>query len=163
MTDTAADPLARLAELGYELPTALTPNATYVPTTQAGKTLYVSGQLAFDQNGQVSLTGRLGAELSLEAGQECARRCALSLLAHLRESLGDLGRVEQILKLHVYVAAAPSYSEHHKVANGASDLLGQVLGSAGIGARSAFGVSNLPFDSPVEIDAIVQVSAGSAH
>ena len=128
-----------------------------MPTISEGQTLYVSGQIAFDPRGNVSVTGKLGAELDIEAGQSCARTCALNLLAQLREALGDLGRIEQVLKLHVYVAATPDFDSHHLVANGASDLLQAVLGDAGVGARSAFGVSNLPLNSPVEVDAIVQI------
>ena len=153
MTD--ASPLARLADLGYELPPAPKPAATYVPTISAGHTLYVSGQIAAGPNGDLPVTGKLGAELDIEAGQECARTCALNVLAQLNEALGDLARVEQVLKLHIYVAATPDFDSHHVVANGASDLIHAVLGDAGVGARSAFGVSNLPMNSPVEVDAIV--------
>ena len=158
MTDPVTDPLARLAELGHALPPAPVPNATYVATTRAGDTLYVSGQLPFDVHGTVVRTGRLGDELDLDAGQQSARLCALNLLAQIAKALGDLDRVTQILKLHVYVAATPDYAEHHKVANGASDLLAHDLGPAGVGARFAFGVASLPFASPVEVDAIVQIA-----
>jgi enamine deaminase RidA (YjgF/YER057c/UK114 family) len=155
MTDI--DPLARVAELGLELPPAPRPAATYVPVATAGRTLYISGQIATGPSGALTVTGKLGAELDVEAGQECARTCALNLLAQIQEALGDLTRVEQVLKLHVYVAATPDFDAHHLVANGASDLLHAVLGDAGVGARSAFGVSNLPMNSPVEVDAIVLV------
>ena len=157
MTDT--DPLARLADLGHELPPAPRPAATYVPATSAGQTLYVSGQIASGPNGGLPVTGKLGADLDVEAGQSCARTCALNLLAQIQAALGDLAHVEQVLKLHVYVAATPDFDAHHLVANGASDLLQAVLGEAGVGARSAFGVSNLPMNSPVEVDAVVLVRA----
>jgi enamine deaminase RidA (YjgF/YER057c/UK114 family) len=156
MTDQF-DPQARLAELGIELPPAPQPNATYVPTTQAGDVLYVSGQIAFDEHGRVPAPGKLGADHDVASGQQQARLCALNLLAQLQHALGDLRRVDQVLKLQVYVAAVPEYAEHHLVANGASDLLADVLGPAGVGARSAFGVAGLPFNSPVEVDAMIRV------
>ena len=156
MTDT--DPAARLAQLGLRLPAAPQPNATYIPATLNGQTLYVSGQLAFDEHGTVSMTGKLGIDHDVASGQAQARVCALNLLAQLQLALGDLARVTQLLKLHVYVAAHPDFAEHHLVANGASDLLADVLGRAGIGARSAFGVAGLPLNSPVEIDAVVQIT-----
>ena len=153
------DPLTRLTEAGLTLPPAPRPNATYVPTTRSGDTVYVSGQLAFDEHGAVPVTGKLGVDHDVAAGRRCAEVCALNVLAQLHEALGDLRHIERLLKVHVYVAADPTFAEHHLVANGASDLLERVLGPAGVGARSAFGVSNLPFDSPVEIDAIVQARA----
>jgi enamine deaminase RidA (YjgF/YER057c/UK114 family) len=147
-----------LARLGLELPPPLQPNASYVPVTRHGNVLYVSGQLAFDNAGSLPVTGRLGASVDVDCGRECAQRCALHLLAQLNAAVGDLGLITKILKLHVYVASTPEFAEHHLVANGASDLLCDLLGSAGPHARSAFGVANLPFDSPVEVDAIVAVA-----
>lgn len=158
MTDQT--PLARLEALGLALPAPLNPNATYVSTARSRDTLYVSGQLPFDDHGQIAVVGKLGVEHDVATGQAQAQRCALNLLAQLHRALGDLTRVTQLLKLQVYVAADPVFADHHLVANGASDLLAEVLGPAGVGARSAFGVAGLPFDSPVEIDAVV-LTAGA--
>jgi enamine deaminase RidA (YjgF/YER057c/UK114 family) len=154
------DPTARLSELGVTLPPAPQPNATYIRTTQTGDVLYVSGQLAFDEHGNVPVTGKLGDDHDVTSGQQQARVCALNLVAHVQRTLGDLGRVEQILRLHVDIAADPAFAEHHLVANGASDLLADILGPAGVGARSAYGVAGLPFDSPVEIDATINIGRG---
>src|SRR3954452_22898791 len=128
------DPSARLAELGITLPPAPQPNANYVPATIAGDTLYVAGQIAFDEHGKLAATGKLGIDHDVASGQQQARLCALNLLAQVPHKLGDLARIEQVLKLHVYVAAVPDFAEHHLVANGASDLLASVLGPAGVGA-----------------------------
>jgi enamine deaminase RidA (YjgF/YER057c/UK114 family) len=145
-----------------KLPRPLTPNASYVPTTRLGDLLIVSGQLAFDADGGMPVTGRLGAELDIEAGQEAARRCALHFLAQVDAALGGLDEVGQILKLTVFVAATPEFDRHHIVANGASDLLAAVLGERGRHSRSAFGVSGLPFGSPVELEGMVSHRPSSA-
>ncbi|MGB2711590.1 MAG: RidA family protein [Conexibacter sp.] len=155
------DPIERaLADLGLTLPTPLVPNATYVASTEFGGLLHVAGQLAYDAEGSLPFRGRLGVEVDLETGKQCARRCALHLLAQIKGGLGSLSRVHRILKLQVYVACAPDFTDQHLVANGASDLLCSVLGAAGAHARSAFGVASLPFGSPVEVDAVVAFAAG---
>ncbi len=151
------DPLARLAEAGLTLPPAPRPNATYVPTTRSGDTVYVSGQLAFDEHGKVHVTGKLGTDHDVAAGRRCAEVCALNLLAQLHEALVDLRHIEQLLKLHVYVAADPSFTEHHLVANGASNLIVHVLGDVGKHARSAIGMVALPLGAAVEVEAIVEI------
>jgi enamine deaminase RidA (YjgF/YER057c/UK114 family) len=152
---------ATLARLGLSLPAALSPDASFRAVTRQGDTLYVSGQLPRGARGTIDIRGRLGAELTVEQGNECARVCALHLLAQVRAELGSLDRVRQILKLQVYVASAPAFDEQHLVANGASDLLAAVLGAAGRHARSALGVASLPLGSPIEIDAIVGIHPGS--
>jgi enamine deaminase RidA (YjgF/YER057c/UK114 family) len=150
-----------LGRLGLVLPPVYTPDASYRPVVREGRVAYVSGQLARGADGTVAAHGRLGDELTVEAGQACARLCALNLLAQLRAELGSLERVRGILKLHVYVASTPDFAEQHVVANGASDLLAAVLGAAGPHARSALGVASLPLGSPVEIDAIVEIHPDS--
>jgi enamine deaminase RidA (YjgF/YER057c/UK114 family) len=144
------------------LPRPLIPNASYVPTAQLGELLVVSGQLAFDDEGGMPVTGRLGAEHDVEAGQQAARRCARHFLAQVQAALGTLDAVERILKLTVFVAATPEFDRHHLVANGASDLLVEVLGERGRHTRSAFGVSGLPFGSPVEIEGFVVRQSSAA-
>jgi enamine deaminase RidA (YjgF/YER057c/UK114 family) len=146
---------ARLAELGITLPVAAAPVAAYVPAVLAGGLLHISGQLPFDE-GQV-MTGRLGADHDLAYGEEAARRCALMLIAQMQKALGDLERVERIVKLGVFVNSTGDFSDQPKVANGASNLMEAVFGEAGRHARSAVGVPVLPLNAAVEIDAIVAV------
>ncbi len=146
----------RLEELGLALPEAAAPVAAYVPAVLAGGLLHLSGQLPF-RDGQV-MTGRLGEGVSLEEGQEAARRCALMLLAQVRHALGGLDRVERVVKLGVFVNSTADFTDQPKVANGASELMQQVFGEAGRHARSAVGVPTLPLGVAVEIDAIFQVS-----
>jgi enamine deaminase RidA (YjgF/YER057c/UK114 family) len=158
--DPQTTDLARLAALGLVLPPAPRPNATYRPTSLAGTTLYVSGQLPFTESGDVLHRGKLGAECSLDEGVESARLCALNVLAQAAEALGDLGAIERVLRLTVLVASAPGFTEQHLVANGASDLVVEVLGTRGEHARTAFGAAALPFDAPVEVEAIFMVRSG---
>ena len=145
----------KLAELGLELPAAAAPVAAYVPVVQAGNLLHVSGQLPF-RDGKV-VTGRLGDGVSLEDGQDAARRCALMLVAQLKAHLGDLSKVRRIVKLGVFVNAAADFIDQPKVANGASELMVVLFGDAGRHARSAVGVPTLPLGAAVEVDAVVEV------
>lgn len=153
---TGADPEGRLAELGIVLPPAPAPAAAYVPTVRAGDLVFTSGQIAAGEEGLLA-TGKLGADLDVEQGAHCARQCAINVLAQLKAELGDLRRVRQVVKLTVFVASAPGMTVQHLVANGASELFGQVFGERGPHARSAVGVAALPQDSPVEVEAIVEV------
>ncbi len=146
----------RLAELGISLPQAAAPVASYVPAVEHGGTLHISGQISFAEDRSLIL-GRLGEDMELEAGIAAARRCGIMLLAQMKAALGDLGRVERVVKLGVFVNSAPGFTDQPKVANGASELMQQVFGEAGRHARSAVGVSVLPLGVAVEIDAIVAV------
>ncbi len=151
-----ATPEERLAELDIELPDAPEPAAAYAPSARAGTRDVVDGPLPVDR-GTLVATGRLGDDLSTGAGERAARRAAINLLAVAREAAGgSLGDV-RVVALTVYVASAPGFTEQHLVANGASLLLGDVLGDAGVHARSAVGVASLPLDSPVEVEATLQV------
>jgi enamine deaminase RidA (YjgF/YER057c/UK114 family) len=147
----------RLAELGIELPPVAAPVASYVPVRIAGELAYVSGQVPLEQ-GRPTTTGRLGAELAIEQGQAAARRCALQALAALREALGSLDRIRGIVRLDVFVASAPGFTDQPKVANGASDLLVEVLGEDGRHARAAVGVAELPLGVPVEVALVALIS-----
>ncbi len=149
-------PEQRLAELGLALPAAPRPAAAYLPVLRAGDLLYTAGQVAV-AGGELIATGRVGAEVDLATAQACARQCALNVLAQLAAELGDLGRVRQVVKLGVFVASVPEFTQQHLVANGASELLAAVFGDRGRHARSAVGVAVLPLNSPVEVDAVVQV------
>ena len=147
---------ARLAELGLELPEAPTPVASFEPIVSTGDLVLTSGQVATSGAGAMVATGRVGAEVDVHQAQLCARACALNVLAQLNTAPGGLDRLDRIVKLTVFVASAPDFSEQHVVANGASDLLVQVLGDRGRHARSAIGVAALPLASPVEIEAIAR-------
>jgi enamine deaminase RidA (YjgF/YER057c/UK114 family) len=147
----------RLAELGIELPQAAAPVAAYVPVVVTGNLAHVSGQLPF-VNGQLVL-GRLGEDVSLEEGYAAARACGLMILAQLQAALGDLDRVERIVKLGAFIASADTFPDQPKVANGASELMAEVFGDAGKHARSAVGVPVLPLGAAVEVDAIVAIKA----
>lgn len=148
---------ARLAELGVTLPEAAAPAAAYTPTVLAGGLLYVSGQIAKD--GDQLITGRIGeGEQSVEHGYAAARVCALNLCAHVKAACGgDLDRVVRVVKLLGLVNAAPSFDKHHLVVNGASETLQEIFGDAGVHARSAFGVSSLPFNVSVEVEGIFEI------
>ena len=151
MADT---PHARLAALDIALPEPAAPVAAYVPTVLVGKLLHISGQVSFEDG--ALLTGRMGEDRDLEFGQRAARACGLMLLAQIDKAVG-LDRVERIVRLGVFVASAPSFTDQPRVANGASELMEQVFGEAGRHARSAVGVPVLPLGAAVEIDAVVAV------
>lgn len=145
----------KLAEIGVELPQPAAPVASYVAAVEAGGMLFISGQLPF-VDGKV-VTGRLGENVSLEAGEAAARACGVMLIAQMKAALGSLDRVERIVKLGAFIASTPEFTSQPKVANGASDLMVQVFGPAGQHARSAVGVPVLPLGAAVEIDAIVAI------
>jgi len=153
MTDSISD---RLAELGIALPEAAAPVAAYVPAVEHGGMLYISGQLPFREDGSL-ITGQLGTDLDVAHGKEAAGRCAAMLLAQMQKALGSLDRVERIVKLGVFVASDPHFTEQPQVANGASELMERVFGEAGRHARAAVGVPVLPLGAAVEVDAIVAV------
>jgi enamine deaminase RidA (YjgF/YER057c/UK114 family) len=146
-----------VARLGLELPPAPRALASYVPVRIHAGTAYVSGQIAI-LDGEVLHPGRLGAGVSVEQGQEVARRCALQVLSALRSELGSLDRVAHVVQLSVFVAADPSFTEHPGVANAASDLLVDVFGEAGSHARAAVGVASLPLGASVEVAAVVALT-----
>ena len=146
----------RLEELGVELPSVAAPLASYVPATRVGSQVWTSGQLPV-VGGELSATGKVGAEVSVERAQELARTAALNALAAI-DSLVGLDKVRRVVKVVGFVASDPSFTEQAAVVNGASDFLGDVFGEAGVHARSAVGVAVLPKDSPVEIEVIVEIA-----
>jgi enamine deaminase RidA (YjgF/YER057c/UK114 family) len=152
MTDAIA---SRLAALGITLPEPAAPVAAYVPTVIAGNLLHISGQLPFE-NGAL-MTGRIGENRDVVYGQRAARACGIMLVAQMQRALGNLYRVERIVKLGVFVSSALDFTDQPKVANGASELMEQLFGDAGKHARSAVGAPVLPLGAAVEIDAIVAV------
>jgi enamine deaminase RidA (YjgF/YER057c/UK114 family) len=147
----------RLRELGIDLPPAPKPVASYVPVVVAGGLAFVAGQGAI-VDGVVLHSGHLGADVTVEQGQECARRCALQALAALKDELDSLDRIQRIVNLTVYVASAPGFTDQPQVANGASDLLIEVFGDAGRHARAAVGVSELPLGLSVEVAVVAEVA-----
>lgn len=147
-------PAERLAQLGLELPPPPVPLASYVPFTYAGDLIVTSGVLPI-RDGQV-IQGRLGADLSVEAGVEAARTAALSLLALLAASVGKLDRITGLLLLTGYVRSAPEFARHSDVVDGASHLLLQVLGEQGHHARVAVGVAELPRGACLELQLIAK-------
>lgn len=141
----------RLAERGLRLPEVAAPVAVYVPAVVDGDHVLTSGQLPFVE-GSLPATGKVGAEVTPEQAAELARTCALNALAAAKSVLGDLDRIEQVVKVVGFVASDPAFTGQPAVVNGASEFLGEVLGEAGVHARSAVGVAVLPMDSPVEVE-----------
>ena len=151
-------PEEKLASLGLTLPPAPKPMANYVPYRLAGNMLYLSGQGPRREGGSL-LTGRLGRDTTLEEGYEHAKLVGLLLLATARAAIGELGRIEAVIKLLGMVNAEPDFHDHPKVINGCSDLLVEVLGEAGRHARSAVGMGGLPNGITVEIEAILLIKS----
>lgn len=147
---------ARLAELGLQLPAVIKPLAAYVPAVRTGNLIYTSGQLPI-QDGDLSRTGKVGADVTPEEAKQLARICALNALAAV-DSLVGIDAVTRVVKVVGFVASAPGFSGQPGVVNGASELFGEIFGAAGEHARSAVGVSELPLDAPVEVEIIVEVS-----
>ncbi len=151
MSDSAA---ARLSALGLTLPAVPAPAAAYQPFASSGEVVHTAGQLPLI-DGALPRTGRLGAALSTAEGAAEARTAGLNVLAVGAAAFGSL-EAFRVVKLVVFVASAEGFQEQHLVANGASELLGTVLGDAGVHARSAVGVAELPLGAPVEVEAILR-------
>ena len=148
-------PEARLAEAGHSIPVAAAPIAAYVPTVQVGNLLHISGQVSF-KDGQI-VSGRVGESMDVDAGKVAAELCGLMLIAQMKAALGDLSRVERIVKLGVFVTSTPEFTDQPLVANGASELMLLAFGDAGRHARSAVGVPALPRGAAVEVDAVIAI------
>ncbi|MEV6068645.1 RidA family protein [Nocardia sp. NPDC052001] len=144
-----------LEKLGVTVPAVAAPVASYIPAIRTGNLVYTSGQLPF-VDGQLTVTGKVGAEVSTEQAAEAAQLCALNALAAVHDLVG-LDNVVRIVKVVGFVASAPGYSDQPVVINGASNFLGEVFGDAGVHARSAVGVSELPKNTPVEVELIAEV------
>ena len=146
----------RLQELGITLPEPPPVAAIYVPAVTVGNLVYTSGNDC-RVSGKLMFQGKLGQELTIEEGQLAARQTMINLLAVLKAHLGDLDKIERIVKLLAFVNSAPGFADQPYVINGASALLEEVFGEQGRHARSAIGTSELPFHTPVEIEMIVQI------
>jgi enamine deaminase RidA (YjgF/YER057c/UK114 family) len=147
----------RLAALGLTLPEVVAPLAAYTPAVRTGAYVFTSGQLPM-VDGKLTATGKVGAEVTAEQAKELARTCALNALAAVRSVVGDLDEVVRVVKVVGFVASAPDFTGQPGVINGASELLGEVFGDAGVHARSAVGVAVLPLDAPVEVEIQVEVA-----
>jgi enamine deaminase RidA (YjgF/YER057c/UK114 family) len=145
----------RLKDLGLELPSSATPVANYVPAVRTGDLVFLSGHGPVGKDRLI--TGKLGRDLTVEEGYQAARLVALGLLGSLKAAIGDLDKVRRIVKLVGMVNCDPAFLEHPRVVDGASDLLVEVFGDRGSHARSAVGMSALPFDIAVEIEMIAEV------
>lgn len=154
MTDTIEK---RLAELGVSLPAAAAPAANYVPFMRSGSLILTAGQLPL-KDGKLAVSGLLGRDVDVAAGKEAAKLCAINILAQAKAALGDLEKIQRIVKIAVFVASSPDFTEQHLVANGASDFLVAVLGERGKHARSAVGTASLPLNAAVEIEAIIETA-----
>ena len=146
----------RLAELGVTLPGVAKPLAAYVPAVRTGNLVYTSGQLPL-ADGDLTHVGKVGANVTPEAAKAAARTCALNALAAI-DALVGIDSVTRVVKVVGFVASAPGFTGQPGVVNGASEFLGEVFGNAGIHARSAVGVAELPLDAPVEVELIVEVT-----
>jgi enamine deaminase RidA (YjgF/YER057c/UK114 family) len=149
-------PEERISELGLKVPAVVKPVAAYTPAVRSGSYVYTSGQLPMVA-GSLPDTGKVGAEVTPERAKELAQICALNAIAAVKSVVGDLDQVVRVVKVVGFVASAPGFTGQPGVINGASELLGQVFGDAGVHARSAVGVAVLPLDAPVEVEMIVEV------
>jgi enamine deaminase RidA (YjgF/YER057c/UK114 family) len=153
---TGGTPEERLAALGLALPAVAPPQAAYLPAVRTGNYVYTAGQLP-TTGGQLMMTGKVGAGVSLEEAAGLARVCALNALAAVVSVTGSLSAVRRVVKVTGFVASAPDFTGQAQVINGASELLQDVFGEAGRHARSAVGMAVLPLDSPVEVELIAEV------
>ncbi|KOU37121.1 MULTISPECIES: RidA family protein [unclassified Streptomyces] len=151
---------AKLAELGLTLPEVVPPLATYQPAVRSGSYVFTAGQLPMIK-GNLPVTGKVGAEVSAEQAKQLAATCALNALAAVKSVVGDLDKIARVVKVVGFIASAPDFTAQPGVLNGASELLGAVLGEKGVHARSAVGVAVLPLDAPVEVEIQVELVAGA--
>jgi enamine deaminase RidA (YjgF/YER057c/UK114 family) len=154
----SSDPETRLRELGLELPAVPEPAGAYVPATRTANLVFTAGQLPFE-NGELRMTGKVGDAVSADEAYEAARLCALNALAAAAAGAGRLNGIGRVVKVTGFVASAPGFNAQPRVVNGASDLIGELFGDAGLHARSALGVAELPLDAPVEVEIIVELEA----
>ena len=148
----------KIADMGLEMPAATTPTADFVRTARTGNLLFVAGHLPHQLDGNVLNPGKVGREVTVEQSYEAAKLAAINCLASIKEALGDLDKVQRVVKLLVMVNAEPLFDRHFLVGNGASDLLVELYGDQGRHARSAVGMGSLPRGSCVEVEMIVEVA-----
>jgi enamine deaminase RidA (YjgF/YER057c/UK114 family) len=153
---SVAQPGSRLRELGLVLPQAPSPLGAYVEVSQVGSLLFLSGTLPLI-DGKLVISGRLGANLSVDQGRQAARLAALNALAAAQEYLGDLNRLKKLVKLSIQLVTTEEFVEHAAVADGASDLFGQLFGAKNGHARVVYGVQSLPIGTPAVVEVIFEI------
>ncbi len=146
---------SKISEMGFSLPEAPTPLAAYVAGIKSGNLVFTAGQVPL-KDGKIAFQGKLGKEITVEDGQKAAQISCLNCLSVVKKQIGDLQKVKQILKVTVFVASSEGFTDQPKVANGASEMLVEIFGEKGKHVRSAVGVSELPLNSAVEIEMIVE-------
>lgn len=151
----STSPETRLEELGIDLPETPAPAGAYVPATRAGKLVFTAGQLPVEA-GEPTLRGKVGDTVGVDEAREAARLCAMNALAAASTQTGGVAGISRIIKVTGFVASAPGFNEQPQVINGASEFLGEIFGGAGLHARSAVGVAELPMDAPVEVELVVE-------
>jgi enamine deaminase RidA (YjgF/YER057c/UK114 family) len=153
----ATSPESRLDELGIKLPATPAPAGAYIPATRAGNLVFTAGQLPLEM-GELAFRGKVGDTVSVDEAREAARLCAMNGLAAASIQTGGVAGISRIVKVTGFVASAPGFNEQPQVINGASEFLGEIFGDAGLHARSAVGVAELPMDAPVEVELVVETS-----
>jgi enamine deaminase RidA (YjgF/YER057c/UK114 family) len=153
----ASDAESRLDELGVELPQAPAPAGAYVPATRTGNLVFTAGHPPFE-GGELNILGNVGDAVGVDEAREAARLCALNALAAAATQTGGLAGISRIVKVMGFVASAPGFNDQPQVINGASEFRGEVFGDAGLHARSAVGVAELPMDAPVEVELVVEAA-----
>jgi len=146
----------KISQLGFTLPAAPKPLASYIPAVKAGNLVFTAGQLPI-KDGSLAFKGKLGKELNEDDGKKAAQLCALNCLNVIRNEIESLDKIDRVIKLTVFVNSADGFINHPQVANGASDLIKEIFGENGKHVRSAVGVAELPLNAPVEIDMIVKI------
>ena len=148
----------KLKKLNIILPEPKAPVGAYVATKMVGKLLFISGQISIDENTKL-ITGKIGKDLNLDQGYNAAKRCGLSIIAHVKSACGgDLDKIKSCVKLTGYVNSTDDFKDQPKVINGASDLIASVFGNAGMHTRAAVSVNSLPLGVAVEVDAIFELN-----
>ena len=148
----------KLNELGISLPEAKAPVGNYVATKITGKLLFISGQISINENGEL-IKGKIGKDLDTDAGYNAARRCALSIVAQVKKACNnDLSKIKSCIKLTGFVNSTDDFVEQPKVINGASDLIAEIFGDAGMHTRAAVSTNSLPLGVSVEVDAIFELN-----
>lgn len=153
-------PETRLQELGIELPQTPSPAGAYVPATRAGNLVFTAGQLPLKE-GELTVRGKVGDTVGLDEAREAARLCAMNALSAASTQTGGVAGISRIVKVTGFVASAPGFNDQPQVINGASEFLGEIFADAGLHARSAVGVAELPMDAPVEVEIVVESISGS--
>ena len=159
MTLMSTTPEDRLAQMGIRLPDPPTPFGAYVPAVRTGDLLFLSGMLATSGH-SITDGGFVGKDVDISTGMQAARTAAINALAVAKQQLGSLDRITRVVRLGVYLAATSAFTDHAKVADGASEFLRDVLGNHTVSSRLVIGVSSLPLGSPVELEVVLEVRDG---